>query len=186
MKRILSAIRPLLMSLILLVSLGQYSWADECAELDCPCPDAADEINRILDGDENVRGEFGLIRDGEYIPYDWRIRWLEHFPKVSAGYILWFDSEWDPMEGPALYFNVYTRPEIKKISWLDWMPKKSEYFIPTSIEAGAGNGIAITKLGWLILPIIDFKVDIGVGWRFEDNFIEEGFTLMVGISMLRL
>ena len=74
MRRMLNVIRPLLMSLILLVSLEQYSWADECAELDCPCPDAASDIDRILDGDdENVRGEFGLIReDGEYVPYDWR------------------------------------------------------------------------------------------------------------------
>ncbi len=52
---------------------AQYSLANECVELQCPCTDDADtaasEIDRILsDPTTESRGEFGVIReDGEVV-----------------------------------------------------------------------------------------------------------------------
>ena len=147
-----------------------------------------DIIDRVLsDPTINHRGEFGTIgSDGNYTPFDWRIRWLKHFPKISVGYAIWFDDEWDLREGPTIYFNAYTRPKISKVEWLQWMPKSSEYFIPTSLEAGVGNGVGILKFGWLVLPIIDLKIDIGAAYRFEQNLMQDGVVPMIGISLLRL
>ncbi len=141
------------------------------------------DVDRILDDPElEIRGEFGTINeDGEYIPYDWRIRWLKRFPKVSTGFLVWLDEDEDFKYGPAIYLTIYTRFDVENKRYMTF-----EYATPKTFELGLGNQVAIAKIGWLILPIIDLKFDIGVVARFEDNTLVNGVSPIIGISLLRL